>query len=195
MIVTGTFSIDMQKLLDRRRGWRDARDHTLAEDHRSLPPWHQAIRGRSITRGARKQVIDRSLAEVTIDIAPASRAGEGGAAAVVAIGEALDRDNPKARRGVLPALRIDQRIVEAAAGTRFSLAICAGQTSHADIQGNGDGGFGYCLFRRNVQRRLVHYKARQWMATALQRGTRPAASGPALRSTNLLTPGHPVRNG
>src|SRR6202035_6022861 len=63
-------------LLNRLWGWRDARDHTLAEDHRPLPPRHQAVLGGRVARGAGEEIIDRSFAEIAVDVAPASRSGE-----------------------------------------------------------------------------------------------------------------------
>src|SRR6201996_3246772 len=95
MMVTGVFSIDMISSSDRLRGWRDARDHPLAEDGRPFAPRHQAVCGRRIARGAGDQVIDASKPEVAIDIAPAAGRGECDAAAAIAVGEAFGFDDAK----------------------------------------------------------------------------------------------------
>jgi hypothetical protein len=53
----------------------------------------------------------------------------------------------------------------------------------------GDCGIGGCgdrLWWSSVECRLIHSKARQWMASAQTAVARQAASGPALRSTNPL---------
>ena len=52
--------------------------------------------GRCISLGAGHEIIDRSLIEIAIDIAPAPGPGEGDAAAAIAVGEALDLDDAKA---------------------------------------------------------------------------------------------------
>jgi hypothetical protein len=62
----------------------------------------------------------------------------------------------------------------------------------------GDCGIGGCgdrLWWSRVECRLIHSKARQWMASAQTAVARQAASGPALRSTNPHTPGRPAWNG
>src|SRR6202140_756288 len=169
MMVTGTFSIDMRGSgLD---GWRDARDHTLAEDRRPLPPRHQPVRGGRVAQGAGEQLIDRSLVEIAVDIAPASRPGERHAAAAIAVGKTLGFDDAKAGRVVRAAERIGQRVMQPAAGPRHGFAVFAGEAGDADVQGHrGIGGLRYCLFARRVWQGLVHSKARRWMATA-QGGT------------------------
>src|SRR5260370_15345737 len=114
-------------LLNRRWEWRDARDHTLAEDHRPLPPRHQTVHGGSVARCPGEQVIDRSFAEIAVDVAPASRSGECDAAAAVAIGETLGFDDTKGRWNVLTALRFGQRVMHPPAGAGRRFRVFAGE--------------------------------------------------------------------
>src|SRR5260370_27261580 len=147
-------------LLNRRWEWRDARDHALAEDRRPLSPRHQAVHGGRVARCAGEQVIDRSFAEIAVDVAPASRSGECNAAAAVAIGETLGFDDTKARRLTLPALRIGQRVMQPAAGARHGFAVFAGETGDADVQDRRDiAGFRCCPFAWSARSRLVHSKS------------------------------------
>src|SRR6185437_4500482 len=196
MMVTGIFSTDIGLLPDRRDEWRDARDHALAEDRRPFPPRNQPIGGRGITRGAGQEVVDRGFAEVAIDVAPAAGPGQRSAAATAAVREALDLDNAKGRGAVLTVLGFGERVMQPPAVADHGIVFLAGTAGDADMQRHGTV-LRYWIkrFNRNLRCRLVHSKARQWMASAHGAMTRQAASGPALRSTNPITPGRPAWNG
>src|ERR1700722_10995539 len=167
IMVTGIFSIDMSGSPDRLGERRNACDHALTEDGRPFPPRHQPISGRGIARRAGQEVIDRGLAEVAIDVAPAAGPGQRGAAAAAAIGKAFDLHNAKALRAVLTALCFGQRVVQPTAVADCRVVVLPGTAGDADMQRNG-AVLRYwikCL-NWNLRRRLVHSKARQLVANA-----------------------------
>ena len=138
------------------------------------------------------------FAEIAVDVAPAPGPAERDAAAAIAIGETFGRDDTKARRIVMTALRLDQRRHAAERPARGSgFAVFAAAAFDADVQGHRgvDGGRMRRLFERSVRCRLVHSKARRWMSRRTTAATQTCGERTCTPFGQPLTPGRPARNG